>query len=251
MHHSVPSASVSMCQMRSARSLGAYSSIPSGCSSTWPSESTKSSGAVVVMETPRVRDELELTLEEPADDPLFELRVGRIRELRIEMCRLDEHALPMTEDVEARLAVIGAHAAGADTAERQVGDGDVHHRGVHADTSRARLVENALLRGLRLGEDVQRERPIPFVHEPDRLVDVGNRQDGEDRPEDLLRHDGGAGRDVAQDCRRDVAPFGAGLATDGRCAAGEQLLEALEVGVVDDAGIVGAGGGIGAVEVAD
>src|SRR5215218_7543282 len=109
MHHSVPSASVSMCQMRSARSLGAYSSIPSGCSSTCPSESTKSSGAVVVIETPRDRAELDVTLEEPANDSLFELRVGRIRELRIDACRLREHALPVTEDVEARLAVIRAH----------------------------------------------------------------------------------------------------------------------------------------------
>src|SRR3979490_1688778 len=65
MPHPVPSASVSMCQMRSARSLGAYSSIPSGCSSTCPSESTKSSGAVAVIGTPRVRAELNVTLEEP------------------------------------------------------------------------------------------------------------------------------------------------------------------------------------------
>src|SRR3954452_10902962 len=132
MHHSVPSASVSMCQMRSARSLGAYSSIPSGCSSTCPSESTKSSGAVVVIETPRVRADLDVTLEEPPDDPLFELRVGRIRELRIETRRLHEHALAVTEDVEASLAVIGAQAARADAAERQVGDRDVHHCRVHA-----------------------------------------------------------------------------------------------------------------------
>src|ERR687898_260900 len=106
MHHSVPSASVSMCQMRSARSLGAYSSIPSGCSSTCPSESTKSNGAVVVIETPRVRAELDVTLEEPSDDPLFELRVRRIRELRVGTRRLHEHALAVTEDVEARLAVM-------------------------------------------------------------------------------------------------------------------------------------------------
>src|SRR4029450_10050063 len=142
MHHSVPSASVSICQMRSARSLGAYSSIPSGCSSTCPSESTKSSGAVVVIETPRVRAELDVTLEEPPDDPLFELRVGRIRELRIETRRLHEHALAVTEDVEARFAVICAHPTGADASERQVGDGDVHHRRVHARASGARLLED-------------------------------------------------------------------------------------------------------------
>src|SRR6266702_2701783 len=81
MHHSLPSASVSMCQMRSARSLGAYSSIPSGCSSTCPSESTKSSGAVAVIGTPRVRAELNVTLEEPADESFLQLRVRRIREL--------------------------------------------------------------------------------------------------------------------------------------------------------------------------
>src|SRR5512132_264399 len=196
MHHSVPSASVSMCQIRSARSLGAYSSIPSGCSSTWSSESTKSSGAVVVIETPWVRAELNVTLEEPPDDPLFELRVRRIRELRIETRRLHEHALAVTEDVEARLAVIGAHAAGADATERQVGAGDVHHRRLHAGTTGARLLEDALLHSLRFGEHVQREWPIPLVDVPDRLVDVSYGHDGEDRAEDLLRHDRGAGCDV-------------------------------------------------------
>src|SRR2546430_4812402 len=189
MHHSVPSASVSMCQMRSARSLGAYSSIPSGCSSTWPSESTKSSGVVAVIGTPRVRAELTVTLEEPADESFLELRVRRIRELRIETCRLREDALPVAEDVEARLAVIRAHPTGADPTERQVGEGDVHHGRVHAHATRARLLEDAALHLPRLGEHVQRERPIAFVHEPDRFVDVGNREDGQDRPEDLLRHD--------------------------------------------------------------
>src|SRR5256886_9117811 len=120
MHHSVPSASVSMCQMRSARSLGAYSSIPSGCSSTCPSESTKSSGAVAVIGTPQVRADLNVTLEEPADETLLQLRIWGIREPRVETCRLSEGALPVAEDVEARLAVIRAHAAGADPTERQV-----------------------------------------------------------------------------------------------------------------------------------
>src|SRR6266550_2319881 len=170
MHHSVPSASVSMCQMRSARSLGAYSSIPSGCSSTWPSESTKSSGVVAVIGTPRIRAELTVTLEEPADESFLEPRVRRIRELRVETCRLREDALPVAEDVDARFAVIRTHAAGADPAERQVGDGNVHHGRIHAHATRARLLEDALLHVLRLGEYVQRERPIALVHEPDRLV---------------------------------------------------------------------------------
>src|SRR6266487_6633640 len=83
MHHSLPSASVSMCQMRSARSLGAYSSIPSGCSSTCPSESTKSSGAVAVIGTPRVRAELNVTLEEPADESFLHFVYGGYASLGI------------------------------------------------------------------------------------------------------------------------------------------------------------------------
>src|SRR5437764_14738858 len=120
MHHSGPSASVSMCQMRSARSLGAYSSIPSGCSSTWPSESTKSSGVVAVIGTPRVRAELTVTLEEPADESFLELRVRRIRELRIETCRLPADALPVAEEVDAPLAVIRDQPAGPDPSDRQL-----------------------------------------------------------------------------------------------------------------------------------
>src|SRR4029450_2023576 len=151
MHHSVPSASVSICQMRSARSLGAYSSIPSGCSSTCPSESTKSSGAVVVIETPRVRAELDVTLEEPPDDPLFELRVGRIREVPIETRRLHEAALAAPQNTEGPRAVLSAPPPVADAPQPPVGDGHVHHRRVHARASGARLLEDALLHGVRLG----------------------------------------------------------------------------------------------------
>src|ERR671911_1415605 len=97
MHHSVPSASVSMCQMRSARSVGAYSSIPSGCSRTWPSESTKSSGAVVVIETPRSRSERDATLGEPANESLLELRVRGVASLGVRS-DVDEHTAQVMRD---------------------------------------------------------------------------------------------------------------------------------------------------------
>src|SRR5918995_104943 len=97
MHHSVPSASVSMCQMRSARSVGAYSSIPSGCSRTWPSESTKSSGAVVVIDPPGVRSERDPTLEEPANESLLEVRVRGVDPLGVRS-DVEEHAAQVTRD---------------------------------------------------------------------------------------------------------------------------------------------------------
>src|SRR6266545_5962383 len=172
MHHSVPSASVSMCQMRSASSVGAYSSMPSGCSSTWPSESTKSSGAVAVIETPRSRAERETTLEEPANESLFPLRVRRVRELRVDARRLHQDALSVAEHVEARLAVVGAHAAGSDATEGQLGQGDVEHGRVDAGATGAGFGEHTFLHGARLREHVQGERTVPLVHEPDRLVRV-------------------------------------------------------------------------------
>jgi hypothetical protein len=63
-----------------------------------------------------------VTLEEPPDETLLRLRVRRIRELRVETGRLREDAPPVTEDVEARLALIRARAAGPDPTERQVGN---------------------------------------------------------------------------------------------------------------------------------
>ena len=70
---------------------------------------------------------------------------GGYASVGIGMNTLAKDALEMTEPVEARLAVVRAHAARANAAERQVRRRDVIERRVHAGAPAARLVEDASL----------------------------------------------------------------------------------------------------------
>src|SRR5438270_7658710 len=151
-----------MCQIRSAYPFGAYSSIPLGCSRMCPSESMKRSFVAVMCPpcTPITRcasphsDALALRrqappLEETTDQRLFEPRVRRVRDRRIDAGRLRQHALLVAERVEARAPVIRADAARPDATERKFRDCEVHHRRVQCDTARRGLLDDPFLHRLR------------------------------------------------------------------------------------------------------
>ena len=158
----------------------------------------------------------------------------------------------VTEDVEARLAVVGAHAALADAAERQVGDRDVEERRVDARATAARRVRRpGSTTALSLGEDVERQRLVARVDERDRLVGVVDRDHRQHGTEDLLLHHGSIGRDVAKDGRREVPGRGVRLAPDDGGSRIEEPYQTLEMVVVDDARVVGARLRVVAVEVED
>src|SRR3569832_1103857 len=97
------------------------------------------------------------SLGELADQPLLDLRVGRVGDLRVRRGRLLADRLAMAEELAAPLAVVGAHAARSAAAEGQVRVGAVPQRRVHADAARAGLFQYAL--GSRAGgrEDVERQ----------------------------------------------------------------------------------------------
>src|SRR5688572_33347051 len=54
-----------------------------------------------------------------------------------------EHRLAMAEGLKRVPAVVSAHAAGADAAERQTRHGELQHAVVDADRARLRLLDHA------------------------------------------------------------------------------------------------------------
>ena len=134
----------------------------------------------------------------------LEARVGRVHQRRVGPGRLVEHRLGVGEDVEAGLAVIRTHAARTDAAERQVGDGEVQEHVVERDAARRGAVDDLVEGFVARAERVQRERLVAIVDEADRLVDVGDRQHRQDRPEDLVAHHCCIGLHAGEHGRRDV-----------------------------------------------
>ncbi len=94
----------------------------------------------------------------------------------------------MCHCVEARACMVGAHAAGADAAERQVARGEVHQRVVDGHAAGEHLRQDRVDGPPIVAEGVQRQRTIAREHTRDRLVDGVERQDRQDRAEDLVSH---------------------------------------------------------------
>ncbi|ABA50173.1 hypothetical protein BURPS1710b_0408 [Burkholderia pseudomallei 1710b] len=102
--------------------------------------------------------------------------------------RLREHGLHLRERDEAVVAVVRAHPARADAAERQRAARDVHQRVVDRHAARDRVAHHALDGRAVFVEQIQRERPRPRVHVGDRIVERVVRNDRQQRPEDLFLH---------------------------------------------------------------
>ena len=126
---------------------------------------------------------------------------------------------------------------------------DVHDRGIHAHAATARSGEHAVVVGVVGAEGVQRQRLVSLVDESDRLVEGVDRDDRQDRPEDLFSHHRVGTGDADEHGGSDVAGIGIAEPSDRNRAAVEQLLQAVEVRVVDDAGEVGTPLRIVAVEL--
>src|SRR5512143_2309111 len=95
--------------------------------------------------------------------------VRRIQELRPGDARLVEDGLLVTERDEAALAVISAHARGADAAEGQLLVDEMPQRIVDGDAARDRLAQHSLAPRAIPPEVVEGERPRAHVDLGDRL----------------------------------------------------------------------------------
>lgn len=161
---------------------------------------------------------------------------------------LHQHALLVGERVETGLPVVLPHPARPHAPEGQPLRHNLRDDLIHSHAPRRRALQDQLPVLAVLREDVQRQRLLPGVDEVDGLLDALHGDDGEDRAEDLLLHDGAVGVDVGEDGGGDEAVLGVGLAADGDLVALEEVLEALEMAVGDDAAEVWGGAGIVAVE---
>lgn len=146
------------------------------------------------------------------------------------------------EGVEARLAVIGAHSARSDPAEGQIGHREVQDGVVQRDAAGRGVRDDVVEHVVALAERVERQRLLAVVDEPDRLVDVADREHRQDRPEDLVVHHGRIGLDAGEHRRSEIPAVAVAVATDdgGVVTAGvEQRRQPIVVTFVDDPCVVG------------
>src|SRR5690606_12302346 len=78
--------------------------------------------------------------------------------------RLPQHRQPLAHRIEARAAVVGAHAAGADAAERQAFGGEMQQCVVDGDAAGEGAVEDAFDLAAVVAEGVQRQWPRPRAY---------------------------------------------------------------------------------------
>ena len=150
-------------------------------------------------------------------------------------------------------AVVRAHAARADAAERQARHREVEDRRVHAHAAGRGAVDDVVRDVGVFGEHVQRQRLLARVDEVDCRVDVVDRDQREDRPEDLLLHDRRGRIRAPHRGRCEVAVGFVALAAVDHLTGAlvvEQPGQAGEVAVVDDASVVRHWCGVVAVELA-
>ena len=141
--------------------------------------------------------------------------VRRIEHVEDRQPRVLEHRAELRELEEALVAVVVAHAARADAAERHVVLRDVQHAVVDRDAAGDRRVEQLLLDRLVVGEDVEAERPVLAVHVRDHLVERRVGLHREQRAEDLVLHDDHVVGDVEDEVRRDLAQLVVERRADG------------------------------------
>jgi hypothetical protein len=98
-------------------------------------------------------------------------------------------------------------------------------RVLHADIRKSAYrtgegaLEDLLLRGRAVGEDVESERLGPLVDEVDGLLDRVDWHDRQNGTKDLLLHDLGVGVDVGEDRGRNVVVLDVDLATQEHVVA--------------------------------
>jgi hypothetical protein len=93
-----------------------------------------------------------------------------------------------------------------------------------------------------LAERVQRQRLLAVVDEPDRLVDVADREHRQDRAEDLVVHHAASGLTPGEHRRSEIPAVAVAVAPDDRgvvTARVEQRRQSIVVTLVDDPCVVG------------
>lgn len=165
---------------------------------------------------------------------------------------LDHGRTLMCKGIERVLAVVVAHTGRSSASKGQVALGHMHQCIVYQSATGACRIQHLVDKLLVAREHIQRQRIIPRVDILDRIVDVVDTDHGQDRAKQLVLHQLVVPVDVGNDCGGNVQVLLIGLATDHDLAGlvlGQDLLQAVVVAVVDDAGVAVRGLGVGAVEL--
>src|SRR5450759_4608203 len=177
--------------------------------------------------------------------------IRRIHEKHAVQPRLREYGLFLAECAKTPFSMVGARAAGAHAAERLVLLGDVPYAVIQSDPAGNRLVQHLVAARAVGTEPVQSQRPVVTVDIRDSLFDSVITQHRQDRAENLLLHQLHLRRRSQNQHRRLLAPgrierFGGWIDSHDARALGprvfQQSLQAGEMAVADDAGVVRVGG---------
>ncbi len=132
--------------------------------------------------------------------------------------------------------MVGAHPAVTDAAEGQLRDEAVHRGMVDHNATRADLAQHLFTLGLRRTEQVGRQRLGTTVDQDDGLVQRRHAHHWQDRPENLLPHDGRVRVGVDDDRQLDgrAVSVHRPAEDDGATGAVEQRRQPFELTAVDD-----------------
>lgn len=192
---------------------------------------------------------------------LVRRELARVRGIACAQAALDparrrDNGAFVGEGVETSTPVVAAGARLADTTKREVGDGDVHEGVVDGDTAGANSTEDwkvlavdmkwkdtvhTLFNFLLGSERIHtKRRAVDIVRNLDRLVEVVDRQDCDNRAEGLILHQRVLDRLNLDDGRLDEPLLLVHLSTDKNLAvaAVNQRLHPVERTLVDHAAVI-------------
>ena len=172
--------------------------------------------------------------------PFQLVAVGREFEVGVEAGSRLYNAPLVAESLETRTAVISPHAAVAYAAEGQVAVGRLEYRVVDAGAARRGVLYHVAGTFATLGKIVEGERFFPLVHILHAVVDVVERNHGEDRPENFVGEQGRLRVYIGEQRRGDIAVGRVVKSSAEGRAVRKEGGQPFEMAVVDDAGIVGA-----------
>ena len=175
---------------------------------------------------------------EQADQPILDAVVWLIAHRQIEPGSLVDDALFVRKCAETGLAMVRAHAAGADAAERQIIGREMDDGVVDAAATELQTGHHLTRDGLILGENVKGEGPRHIVELVDGVAEIFVAANRQDRSKDLFLHDGVAPFHIAQNSRLNLQIFRRGPAAVGDLFRIDEAAESVEMLAVDDVAVV-------------
>jgi hypothetical protein len=162
-----------------------------------------------------------------AESPGGPVEVRGVTHAWVDPWAVVEDAACVGEGLEAPPAVVLARPGVADAPERELGNQRVNRAVVDDGIGGLGRAEDLLSDVVVLGEDVETEGVRVGLDPLDDRLHRIDLEDGQDRSEHLIAHDGRVPRDIDQHGRSDVQVIEVIRATHDRCSAAEESSESL------------------------